>query len=247
MQPFEKPSHWNTLAFFEKITVYCNHLGEQHAPYVDKLNAKDIIKAKCGDAVSTSKVVRVLKDCNDLRQEDLNQNHIIKTTHGSGWNINITNDTKLNDCLAMLRKWNVKLHQHPEKQYRYIEPRFFIEEKIDDIFFGITGAAVVFMIRCIHGSPMSIGVKHDGKQNIYDTNWVLLMPACLPFELDRPKQLEEMLLVASILSAEFEFVRIDLYLGRDEKIYFSEFTFTPKAGKRVLPYELEMELGASWV
>ena len=36
---------------------------------------------------------------------------------------------------------------------------------------GPTGNADVFMFRCIHGQPVSIGVKRGIVQNSYDLNW----------------------------------------------------------------------------
>jgi hypothetical protein len=48
------------------------------------------------------------------------------------------------------------------------------------------------------------------------------------------------------LSKIFEFVRIDLYLSKDDKIYFSEFTFTPHGGMQFFSDEQELEYGKLW-
>lgn len=39
--------------------------------------------------------------------------------------------------------------------------------------------------------------------------------------------------IATLLSKQFEFVRIDLYSGNDSLVYFSEFTFTPNGGTKI--------------
>ena len=53
--------------------------------------------------------------------------------------------------------------------------------------------------------------------------------------------------ISKILSKEFEFVRVDFYLDKNDNIYFSEFTFTPAAGEQVFPTELEIELSKKWI
>ena len=62
-------------------------------------------------------------------------------------------------------------------------------------------------------------------------------------EIEKPDKLEEMLGIASLLSQDFSFVRVDLYTVRGE-IYFSELTFTPNSGlERDLSYEWDKKLG----
>jgi hypothetical protein len=52
--------------------------------------------------------------------------------------------------------------------------------------------------------------------------------------------------IASQLSAEFSFVRIDLY-NIDGKIYFGEFTLTPTAGVlKLRPEVWDKRLGEKW-
>ena len=55
-----------------------------------------------------------------------------------------------------------------------------------------------------------------------------------------------MLKLAKKLSKPFEFVRIDFYIGENDLIYFSEFTFTPAAGYQVFDLETEMYQGSLW-
>ena len=48
-------------------------------------------------------------------------------------------------------------------------------------------------------------------------------------KVNKPNNWEELLLVSSKLSEDFEYVRVDLY-DVDGKIYFGELTFTHNAG-----------------
>lgn len=240
---FTKPPNWSSMPFFSKIGYYKNVLDERVVPYVDKIEAKKIVKALHED-ISVAKIVRILKNPNDFNQNDINPKYIVKSAHGSGWNINITEQTKVQDVVKSLQKWNTTYEGIKEKQYKYIKPRFYIEEKVDG---PKGGQALVYMFRCINGSPVTIGVKCAKRkvQNSYDIEWNPIMPENLE-GIERPNRLDKMLTLAAKLSEPFEFVRIDFYYV-NEKIYFSEFTFTPAGGKQVLPLELEIQFGKLWL
>ena len=66
------------------------------------------------------------------------------------------------------------------------------------------------------------------------------------FPLEKPAQWDAMLNYATQLSAPFEFVRIDFYIGADGHVYFSEYTFTPAGGSRVFSMKLEHQYGRLW-
>lgn len=241
---FQKPSEWNSFPLYKKIAYYKTVLNKNYSPYVDKLIAKKIVKDLCGNKIQTAKVIRILNEPNDLHQRDLNINHIIKSSHGSGWNINIIPSTNVAYSKKLLNQWNIPYLIHNEEQYRYIKPQFFIEEKINDKFNGKNGKADVYMFRCINGEPITIGVKRNDIQNSYNINWE---PITNPlFILEKPNKLQEMLEISKILSKPFEFVRIDFHLDNESNIYFSEFTFTPNAGYQLYPDYIEITLGALW-
>lgn len=246
--PFTKPSNWNELALYEKIYVYGKNLTKDHAKYADKLQAKQIVKDLLGDNISVAKVVRVLHSWRDLQPEDLNPNHMLKSTHASGWNININVSTNVIQSMYQLRAWNCLFRPFDELQYSFIEPRFFIEEKIHDPVTGNGGQCLVYMFRYIHGTCISIGVGLgiDSKCNHFDADWNLILEPEIPLDIPKPSKLHEMLDMSSTLAQGFEFVRIDMFIDNKDKVYFSEFTFTPKAGKPIFPLHLEQEYGKLW-
>jgi hypothetical protein len=243
----EKPSNWDDLMFCEKINLYKSVLDERHSKYTDKLLAKNIVKDICCDKIKVAKVIKILKNYKDIEQKELDPRYIIKSAHGSGWNIDIQENTNVDRCKALLASWD-RRYSESEKQYTYIKPVFYIEEKINDKILGKTGEAIVYMIRCIRGEPISIGIKYKGFMNNYDINWKPIDSSSpkIPFDLLLDdKRFEDMLHYASVLSKPFEFVRMDFYLS-DTDIYFSEFTFTPNAGKQVFTKEVEYSLGKLW-
>jgi hypothetical protein len=238
-----KPSHWPDLPLFSKLKYYKTQLDERYAPYVDKLEAKKIVNQTVGGDISIPKVIRILNSPDDFKQSDINPNHMVKAAHGSGWNITMIKDTKIKDVLDSLQKWNTHYDGAGEKQYSYIHPRFFIEEKVDG---PRGGNAIVYMVRCIHGQPVTIGVKlnKQNMQNSYDTDWNPIVPIKIP-NIEKPKSLDTILKLAAKLSEPFEFVRIDFYYVNNT-IYFSEYTFTPAGGTKIFPHDLEMKYGALW-
>ena len=240
---FPKPLTWKYMPLYEKIAYYTSTLDERYSPYVDKLTAKSIV-ASMTDDVCVAPVVRVLTGPDDVHESDMNPLHIVKSTHGSGWNTGLTT---VEEVREKLHAWNRPYDGAvAEKQYRYITPRFFIEEKVEDAIVGSTDAAIVYMFRCIHGNPVTIGVKQGKLQNSYDMSWKLLKSAQITIPQPSQPLLDRMITAARCLSAPFEFVRIDFYIATGERIYFSEFTFSPAGGNRIFPMPIEKELGRLW-
>lgn len=243
----EKPEHWNTLSLNEKVKYYGTRLTKDYSDYVDKLKAKDIVKSILGSAINIPRTVRVLDHNLDIYESDLNPYTIIKGAHGCKFNINIVRGLRLPRVKYLLQKYSTTFnpHQH-EIQYTYLQPRFFIEEKVDDYYTGRSGEAVVYMFRCIYGNPVMISIGYKEWCNYYYIDWSVIKEE-IPFQIDIIPEMETMKLLASKLSNPFEFVRIDFYLDRQKQIYFSEYTFTPNAGYPCVSREIEYELGKSWI
>jgi hypothetical protein len=104
---------------------------------------------------------------------------------------------------------------------------------------------------CYNGKAKFVVVDTDRfighKRNFYDRDWNNLhitsdCPAC-EREIPKPVNYERMLEIAGILSADFPFVRVDLY-NVSGKIYFGELTFYPWSGYvQYTPDEADFLLG----
>jgi len=232
---FEKPITWTYMPLYEKIAYYATKLDERVAPYIDKLEVKQIVTEQCSD-LKVAKVVKIFESIDTISESDYNPNHLLKATHGCGMNLCLDGSLSIDTIIRSV-----------EKQYTFVKPQFFIEEIIDDKYTGRSGKACVFMFRCIHGNPVSAGVRQGNGSNIQNTYSIdFTLIGKLNFELTKPTQWDAMLSIAKILSKPFEFVRIDFYIGSDENIYFSEYTFTPAGGNRVFSMEMEKSLGKLW-
>lgn len=244
---FQKPKDWMEYPFYKKIKYYGTILDNNYAIYVDKIEAKKIIKEETNDEIKTARVIKYLNEDNkfdDLLEEDIKSNYILKPSHGSGWNLDLSVYRDLDDIKRKL-KGLIRPYSYTEKQYTKIKPRFFIEEKLTDKILGLTGRAVVYMFRCIHSKPVSIGVKINGRNLLYDTDWNIIVDYGI--KIPKPKKLDLMLKYAEKLSSRFEFVRIDYYVDIHDDVYFSEYTFTPNGGSIVFNEKIEMEMGHSWI
>ena len=238
----DKPADWADLPLCAKIRFYAKALTPEYVPYVDKLEAKKLVEG----IVACAPLIRVLKDCEDVQCEDLNPDYMVKASHGCGWNISVQPSMTCDHVLTNLRRWNKAYGDHKEPLYRLLEPRFFLEKKIDCIYSGKSGLATVFYIRCIHGKPFAIGVRQGSLQNSYDVDWNPIKKIEIA-DLPKPSQLPQLLEIAARLSAPFEFVRVDLYIDKEGVIYFSEFTFTPSGGAQFYSRELELAFGKLWL
>jgi len=233
--------NWNELPFYKKISIYGRKLTEEHARYVDKIEAKKIIQETAPE-LKVANLIRILDNPDDITKEDIQKGRIIKSAHGSAWNIYLPENIEI--IKKKLNGWNKKYYSsHTEKQYSFIEPRFFIEEVIQDKIRNDN--LMTYMVRCIKGEPVSLGVKYKNFVNNYTLEWNDLIKQKIPFVISKPTELEFILNISRKLSKDFEFVRMDYFIGTDG-VYFSEYTFTPNGGRPVFPEELEYSLGKLW-
>ncbi|MDO6596780.1 ATP-grasp fold amidoligase family protein [Oceanihabitans sp. 2_MG-2023] len=142
-----------------------------------------------------------------------------------------------------------------EWQYKNIKPCVIAEKLLvndaDEIPFD-------YKIHCFHGKVEVIQVDIDRytnhKRNLYNTDWKLL-----PFtwslwnkgkilwdngrDLEKPKNLNEMISVAEKLSKPFCYARIDVY-DFEDTVYFGEVTFHHGSGLETIhPEKYDLELG----
>lgn len=90
---------------------------------------------------------------------------------------------------------------------------------------------------CSNGEPKYIQVDIDRyiehNQKYFDIEWNELNWSYgfkkYEGEIEKPENLDDMLMIARKLSSKFQFVRVDLY-SVENKVYFGELTFTPGAG-----------------
>ena len=185
----------------------------------------------------------------DIDFNALPEKFILKATHGCKMNYLVSDKSKLDvgACTRTLQTWlNTTYGTYSlEPHYKEIPPRLYAEELLD-----APGGLADYKLHCLNGEPQFIlvcsernaqGRRMQVTLDLFDVNWNAqnryLQPSGLEIagsgKIARPQNLEKMLEIARTLSADFPFVRVDLYeVGG--KIYFGELTFSPACG--VFPY-----------
>ena len=205
----------------------------------DKYLVREWVIEKIGEEYLIP-LIGVFNKFEDIYVEKLPTQFVIKCNHGKGYNIIVKNKSLLNITFAKskVEKWmeeNYAFSNGLELQYRDIKHKIIIEEYIDD---G-TGDLRDYKFICFNGKPIFLYVdcdKHSNpKRNLYDLNWNQLthkinsnLSSFFP-SLEKPKDFEKMVKLASILSQNFTYVRVGFYIAKN-KIYFGEMSFTDSSG-----------------
>ena len=209
--------------------------------YSDKFEARKYVEETVG-AQYLNECFGAFERISDIDFDALPDKFALRGTHGSGYNIVVTDKSCFDKKKAdkKFSKWLKKNYYHRcrERNYKNIKPRIccdaFLECKTME---GLPE----FKIFCFGGKAkfISYNLFKDGKTytNCYDADWNYLdfKKGYDHFE-DKsvPENHEEILNIAEKLAKPFPFVRVDLY-NIDGKIIFSELTFFTGGG--FVPFE----------
>ncbi len=203
----------------------------------DKYLVRDEVSKKVGGEYLVP-LLGVWNKAEEIDFQKLPDSFVLKTNHSSGWNIVVTDKSKLNigKAVKKLNRWmntDFACFMGYEMQYREVERKIIAEEYIGD---GVNELDD-YKVMCFHGKPHVIWVdrgRHtDHRRNLYDRNWNMLPVTMLVPNLDTPlpapKNLDKMWEIAEILSQGFICARIDFFEVKG-KLYFGEITFTSGSG-----------------
>jgi hypothetical protein len=216
----------------------------------DKLLARDYVK----DLIGSEFLIPLLWNGQDPARipfDDLPERSIAMTNHGSGGNIVLRKPIDRAAAIKTLSKGLKTNYYWALREYQYynIAPRVMVEELLDD---DNPDGPLDYRFWCFNGKPEAIQVdNHSHTLNaFYDVNWQNLRLSYRATgtqrDVGRPRNLDEMLSVATKLSVGFDFVRIDLYSVYG-KTYFGEFAFTPTAGMNKFdPPHWDLYFGEKW-
>jgi hypothetical protein len=243
----------NPQTFSEKL--YCRMVfanRSRRSPFtrfVDKYAVREYVGSKIGE----KHLVKLLwhgLDPNEIPFDTLPSEYVIKSNHASGQVIVVRGNIDRADVIKRASAW-LKTNYYwggREYQYFHIQPRIIVEEYLRSSD-GI--GPLDFRFWCFNGCPEVIQVDNHAHDinPFFDTQWNLLdlhyrelapRPA-----MPKPTNFDSMLLIASQLSAGFDFVRVDLY-SIDSHIYFGELTFTPAGSLKLQPKTWDLKLGEKW-
>jgi len=242
----------NPVTFNEKINWLKKYPSIPNGNLLaDKVEVRKYIKEKVGDQYLIPSL-GIFEDANEIDFGSLPDKFVIKTNHGSGFNI-ICNSKKDLNVLETRRKLNNWLKQNyfyygREWQYKNIKPRLIIEKHLlEDNNFELLD----YKFFCFDGEPKYIQIDtgrfSTHKRQFLTTKWNLLDFTVLyekeSQKIKQPIDLGKMLEISKKLSEGLIFARIDLY-SINSKIYFGEITLHPGGGSEpFFPFTFDKELG----
>ena len=176
---------------------------------------------------------------NEIDFQTLPDAFVFKATHGCKMNYLVPDKTKLDKkkCMAEMSRWLQTTYgtYSMEPHYLKIQHRIYAEnyladaDKLIDYKFHCMNGIPQFVLVC--GDRVVTEMGNDVSRHIFDMNWkpIVGLTDETSDKIEKPEHLEQMIDIAKKLSADFKFVRVDLY-DINGKVYFGELTFSPTNG-----------------
>lgn len=227
--------------FTEKLQWYkMNYRNPVMHQCVDKYAVRDYVRSKGLENTLVGFYAR-WNSASEIDWDSLPDAFVLKTTNGGGGlSVVVCPDKSKLDRAETVQKLRCSRigSRDGGREWAYcgLEPGVIAEELLVN---GENPEAGIndYKFFCYGGKAKYIIVDVDRyighKRNFYDRDWNNLhitsdCPAC-DREIPRPENLDEMLRVAETLSADFPYVRVDLY-SVGGRVYFGELTFYPWSG-----------------
>lgn len=234
------------VEFMEKLQwLKFNFYTEQYGYLVDKYAVRAFVEKTIG-AQYLNGFIAIYNSIDEINLDALPNQFALKGTHGSGYNIIVSDKSKLdwNKAKKQLQKFLNEDYSKTNEEaiYRAIKPRILAEEYLSQ---SADNYIIDYKFFCFQGEAKYVWVKtfHDGKYRncYYDLNWNKIegdsnISNYLNLDMKRPENFDEMVTISNKLAHNFIFMRVDLYSIKN-KVFFGELTFFPWGGKQRLTVE----------
>jgi hypothetical protein len=244
----------NPQRFTEKLVRRMIALNRGEHPEFTPLADKHSVRAYVASKVGEEYLIKLLwhgEAPHDIPFDTLPTEYVIKSNHACRQVIVVKGNPDRTDIRHRVSGWLKTNHYwaNREHQYYHIKPKVLIEEYLRS---QDRGGPLDYRFWCFRGYPEVVQVDNHAHDinPFFDTEWNLLdlhyREGVSRPHLSKPRDFDEMISIASQLSAPFDFVRVDLY-NIDGKIYFGELTFTPVGGGlKLRPESWDVKLGEKW-
>ena len=245
---FTEKLQWYKMYYRDPVMHIC----------ADKYAVRDYVRSKgLGDILVP--LYAKFSSVDEVAWDKLPDRFVMKTTNGGGGlSVVVCPDKAALDIDEVRRKLTTRkiAERSGGREWAYygIEPGIVVEELLineDNPDAGVND----YKFFCYGGRAKFVIVDTDRyighKRNFYDMDWNDLhitsdCPAC-DREIEKPANFAQMRRAAEILSADFPYVRVDLY-SVGEKVYFGELTFYPWSGYvQYTPDEADFLFGKDFV
>jgi TupA-like ATPgrasp len=229
---FENPKSYQEKVQFRKL--YGNHAF--YALVADKYRARSYVASK----ISDEHLIPLLGAYDRLDRatfDELPGRFIIKANHGCKWHQVVHDKSKL-DIDRTIRRFNKLCRRRygwtaGERHYNFIPRKIVIEELLQGNGGGLPWDYSFFCYNGPNGFDYNFAiVSPEGKAAGFDKKGNLLSSDIPEDDLaarKNPATFDTMVQLAQKLSADFDFIRVDLYTV-GTKVYFGELTCTPHQG-----------------
>jgi len=226
------------------------------AVWTDKLAVRDYVRDRLGTDRHLIPLLGVYDTADAVVDAlpNLPPSFVLKASHGSGWVNVFRRDTprSAGDIHAMAADWLGRDYATISDEWGY---RDLARRVIAELFLENGGRiASDYKFLCFNGVPRLVMATQDRfsafKASTFDLDWheVDLRQWRYPpvVDLTRPETFDEMVDMARRLSAETDFVRVDLYEAGG-RVYFGELTSYHFGGLIGFdPPHWDVELGRWW-
>jgi hypothetical protein len=236
------PNLMHPSTFNEMVLNRCLRPDMGWVELTDKLNVREYVKRKIGEDHLIPLVSVPEAFTRDIF-ESLPASFVMKATHGCGY-VEVVRDkseTSFEKLNRLAGKWLAAdfYRASRERHYRFIRPRIYFEELLLDETGKIPADLKLNVFRNRDSEPviyvMVISDRFGDKRgDIYDAQWNWLDIGFGPYRRSDaaappPANWADVLRIAKTLSADYDYVRVDLY-STGRAVYFGELTFTSGAG-----------------
>lgn len=215
---------------------------EPKMKWSDKVGVYDLLHEKGFDTIQVPYVFKGYCKQIDMSIFDYmteeGATYIIKTNHGSGWNIRYTvGKGNKENIIKNVNAWlnqNYAYISGCEYQYKWIKPGIVIQKLLTDV-------PLDWSFWCIDGEIEGIGLTKKFGKNYEEyvafsdkdgnmPKWFIGAEPEMMFLNKKQKEIiEKMKPYVYEIAKGFKFVRVDMYYANGQ-IYFGEATFTPCSG-----------------
>ena len=248
---------WNNLQTYTEKMQWEKLYGKN--PMKEILSDKYRVRAWIESKIGSEYLIPLLGAWDSFDEIDfslLPEKFVIKTNHGSGTNVIVKDKSKFNikrakRCFDDWMRMDYAYVTWFEMHYSDIPRKIIAEQYLESDM----GELQDYKFLCFNGKPefcwVDLGRYSKHTRTVFDMEWNL-QPwtqneyGISPNPIPCPKNFDKMIEIATVLSAGFEHVRVDLY-NINGKIYFGEMTFTNGSGlDKIIPEKYDKILGDFW-
>ena len=254
-----RPDFVRPRLFSEKLWSRMLHSRDPRLTWIcDKLKVREYVASRVGSGCLIP-LIWSGKEPEDIPFDKLPARFVMKANHGSGYNVIVTDKSRLDQEAAKqrLRIWlreNFALDKYLGAAWGYknIERRITVESFIgaadhppaDFKFYCFSGRVELLTLHVNRYEGLkSMTLNRDYERLKFDSGF-----RHQDIEYPRPANYEVMVGLAEDLAAEFDFIRVDLYSDAG-MVYFGELTPYPVGVSQFYSFDissLDQPLGEKW-